>query len=258
MLHLIIIKGLIGLIVGLLVGLTGIGGGVLLLPLLIFGLGVPPIVAVGSDAAFNFFTKIGSAWLHWRKGTIRWRLVAALVLGSVPGSSCGVALLGYLRVVYGNGVNNVLRILAGLLLVIIPCLLLLQDLRRAEAFGPSCPDQGGRRKAVAIGFFSGILVGMTSIGSGSITMMLLMFFYPYAPIAIVATDIMHAVVVTGFTSLLHLRLGTVNPALLIALLAGSIPGGLIGTQLSTRVPGHWLKRILCGVLLLTGTRMLWI
>lgn len=258
MLHLIIIKGLIGLIVGLLVGLTGIGGGVLLLPLLIFGLGVPPIVAVGSDAAFNFFTKIGSAWLHWRNGTIKWGLVAALVTGSIPGSFCGVTLLAYLRAIYGNGVNNVLRGLAGLLLIIVPCLLLLQDQRQDEELTVPRPNQGSRWKAVAIGFISGILVGMTSIGSGSITMMLLMFFYPYAPIAIVATDIMHAVVVTGFTSLLHLRLGTVDPALLIALLVGSIPGGLIGTRLSTRVPGHWLKRILCGVLLLTGTRMLWI
>ncbi len=254
----LIVKVFVGLIVGVLVGLTGMGGGVLLLPLLVFGLGVPPIIAVGSDAAFNFFTKIGSAWLHWRRGTIRWGLVASLVIGSVPGTFCGVALLRYLLATYGNGVNNVLRDLVGLLLIIIPCLLLVQELRQPKELTPRRSNQGSRQKIIAIGFLSGISVGVTSIGSGTITMMLLLLVCPYSPIMVVGTDIMHAVVVTGFSSLLHVQLGTVDSRLLLALLAGSIPGGLLGTRLSTRVPGHWLRRILGAVLLLTGARMLWI
>src|SRR6202023_1574633 len=93
----LLLKILIGFMVGTLIGLTGLGGGVLLLPMLIFGLRVPPIIAVGSDALFNFFTKIPAGLLHLRKGTVRRRVVIALALGSVPGSAAGVALLVHIR-----------------------------------------------------------------------------------------------------------------------------------------------------------------
>jgi len=98
---LIAAKILVGFVVGVLIGLTGVGGGVLLLPILIFGLRVPAIVAVGSDALFNFFTKIPAGLLHLRKGTVRRKVVIALAVGSVPGSIAGVALLTHIRSLYG-------------------------------------------------------------------------------------------------------------------------------------------------------------
>ena len=98
---------------------------------------------------------------------------------------------------------------------------------------------------------------MTSVGSGSIIMMLLLLFYSFPPKIMVGTDIVHAVILTGVTSLLHFRLGNIDPNLVGALVIGSIPGGLLGSQLSTRVPMVWLRRILCTVLLVTGARMLW-
>ena len=104
--ELIAAKVLIGLVVGFLIGLTGLGGGVLLLPILIFGLKVPAIMAVGSDAAFNFLTKIPSSVVHLMKETVRRRVVVALAAGSVPGSILGVRLLQHLRVVHGAGVNE--------------------------------------------------------------------------------------------------------------------------------------------------------
>jgi hypothetical protein len=107
-----------------------------------------------------------------------------------------------------------------------------------------------------IGLFAGFLVGMTSVGSGSIIMMLLLLFYSYPPKVMVGTDIVHAMILTGVTSLLHFRLGNVDPSLVGYLLVGSIPGGLVGSYLSTRVPVLWLRRILCAILLLTGIRML--
>jgi uncharacterized membrane protein YfcA len=254
--HLVLLKVLIGLLVGTLVGLTGLGGGVLLLPLLIFGLGVSPIIAVGSDALFNSFTKVGSGYLHWRQGSVNWYLVAALLTGSAPGAFAGVAMLAHLRAIYGNGVNDFIRVASGLLLVIIPTLLLVQGQLRAFT-GQSKPTESRFRwEVVAIGLVAGFLVGMTSIGSGSVTMMLLMMMYPYAPLVMVGTDIVHAVALTSFTSFLHFRLGTIDPTLVACLLIGSIPGGLAGTWLSTYIPGHWLKRILCGVLFVTGVRML--
>jgi len=249
-------KILIGFTVGTLLGMTGMGGGVLLLPILIFGLKVPPIIAVGSDAVFNFVTKIGSSYVHLRRGTVRRRVVLALAVGSVPGSILGVSFLTHLRHVYGNGVNTFITHAIGVLLIFIPTLLLFQ-VRIEERVAGRPPTMKSFAGMSMIGLLAGALVGMTSVGSGSIIMMLLLMFYSYAPKVMVGTDIVHAVILTGVTSVLHWRLGNVNPTLVASLLIGSIPGGLLGSHLSTRVPVPWLRRILCSVLLATGARMLW-
>jgi uncharacterized membrane protein YfcA len=253
---LIAVKVLIGFVVGVLIGLTGIGGGVLLLPILIFGLRVPAIVAVGSDALFNFFTKIPASLLHLKKGTVRRKVVVALAVGSVPGSMAGVALLTHIRSLYGNGVNDFIKTAVGLLLIVIPTLMLFQK-RIEESVANRPPTMKSFAGMTIIGLFAGFLVGMTSVGSGSIIMMLLLLFYSFPPKVNVGTDIVHAVILTGVTGFLHLRLGNVDPKLVLSLLVGSIPGGLVGSHLSTRVPMLWLRRILCTLLLVTGARMLW-
>jgi len=252
----IALKISIGFVVGTLIGMTGLGGGVLLLPLLIFGLKVPPILAVGSDALFNFITKIGSSWVHLRKGTVRRKVVLALATGSVPGSVVGVSYLAHLRTVYGSGVNTFITSAVGLLLVCIPTLLLLQR-RIEEHVANRPPTMKSFAGMSAIGLVAGFLVGMTSVGSGSIIMMLLLLFYSFPPKVMVGTDILHAVILTGVTSAMHWRIGNIDFRLVATLLIGSIPGGLLGSHLSTRVPVPWLRRILCAVLLMTGARMLW-
>jgi len=252
----IAIKIVIGLLVGTLIGMTGLGGGVLLLPILIFGLRVSPIIAVGSDALFNFVTKIGSGLMHLRKRTVRRKVVLALATGSVPGSILGVSFLVHLRTIYGSGVNNFITSAVGLLLVFIPTLLLLQT-QIEEHVANRPPTMKSFVGMSVIGLVAGFLVGMTSVGSGSIIMMLLLLFYSYPPKVMVGTDIVHAVALTGVTSLLHWRAGNTDPTLVASLLIGSIPGGLLGSHLSTRVPVPWLRRILCAVLLATGARMLW-
>jgi len=249
-------KILVGFFVGTLIGLTGLGGGVLLLPILIFGLRVPAIVAVGSDALFNFFTKIPASLVHLKKGTVRRKVVLALAVGSVPGSATGVIYLTHLRHVYGNGVNDVIKLAIGILLVIIPLLLMFQT-RIEERIVNRSPTLKSFVGMTIIGLGSGFLVGMTSVGSGSIIMMMLLLFYSYPPKVNVGTDIVHAVVLTGVTGFLHFRLGNVDSNLVLALLVGSIPGGLLGSYLSTRVPVLWLRRILCFILLITGARMIW-
>ncbi len=170
---LIAAKILIGFVVGTLIGMTGVGGGVLLLPLLIFVLRVPPIVAVGSDALFNFVTKIGSSWVHLSKGTVRRKVVVALATGSVPGSILGVSLLGHLRTVYGSGVNTFITSAIGVLLICIPTLLLFQT-RIEEHVAHRPPTMKSLVGMTGIGLLAGFLVGMTSVGSGSIIMMLLL------------------------------------------------------------------------------------
>ena len=249
------VKIVIGFVVGTLIGLTGLGGGVLLLPLLIFGLKVPPIVAVGSDALFNFVTKIGSSWVHLKKGTVRRKVVLALAVGSIPGSILGVSFLKHLRDVHGGGVNTFITNAVGILLICIPILLLFQT-RIEDRVANRPPTMKSFVGMSFIGLLAGFLVGMTSVGSGSIIMMLLLMFYSFPPKVMVGTDIVHAVALTGVTSLLHWKMGNIDPGLVAGLLIGSIPGGLLGSQLSTRVPVLWLRRILCTVLLATGARML--
>lgn len=256
MIPLLAAKILIGFVVGVLIGLSGVGGGVLLLPVLIFGLKIPPIVAVGSDALFNFFTKIPAGLLHLKKGTVRRKVVVALACGSIPGSIGGVKLLMVIRHLYGDGVNNFIKIAIGILLIIIPTLLLFQ--RQIEERVVNRPPTMKNFAGMAvIGLIAGFLVGMTSVGSGSIIMMLLLLFYSFSPKVNVGTDIVHAVILTGVTGFLHFRLGNVDPTLVVSLLIGSIPGGLLGSHLATRVPMMWLRRILCTLLLITGARMLW-
>jgi uncharacterized membrane protein YfcA len=254
--ELLVLKVLVGFIVGILIGMTGVGGGVLLLPVLIFGLKVPALMAVGSDALFNFFTKVPASLMHLKKETVRRKVVLALATGSVPGSICGVNVLMHIRHVYGNGVNHFIKMAVGVLLLIIPLLLLFQH-HIEERVANRPPTMRGFAGMVVIGAVAGLLVGMTSVGSGSIIMMLLLLFYSFPPKVNVGTDIVHAVVLTGVTGLLHFRLGNVDPTLVLTLLAGSIPGGLIGSHLATRVPMLWLRRILCALLLITGARMLW-
>src|SRR5579864_3270780 len=253
---LLALKILVGFVVGLLIGMTGVGGGVLLLPVLIFGLRVPAIVAVGSDALFNFFTKIPAGILHLKKDAVRLKVVVALAVGSIPGSIGGVKLLMHIRHLYGDGVNSFIKTTVGVLLIVIPTLLLLQK-RIEERVANRPPTAKGFLGMVLIGLVAGFLVGMTSVGSGSIIMMLLLLFYRFPPKVNVGTDIVHAVVLTGVTGLLHFRLGNVDPGLVVTLLIGSIPGGLVGSHLSTRVPMLWLRRLLCALLLITGARMLW-
>jgi uncharacterized membrane protein YfcA len=253
---LLALKILVGFVVGVLIGMSGVGGGVLLLPVLIFGLRVPAIVAVGSDALFNFFTKIPASLMLLKKETVRRKVVVALAVGSVPGSICGVKLLMYIRHIYGDGVNNFIKSAVGLLLIVIPLLMLFQR-RIEERVANRPPTMKGFAGMALIGLIAGFLVGMTSVGSGSIIMMLLLLFYSFPPKINVGTDIVHAVVLTGVTGFMHFRLGNVDPGLVVSLLIGSIPGGLIGSHIATRLPMLWLRRLLCALLLITGARMLW-
>lgn len=250
------IKIFLGFIVGTLIGMSGLGGGVLMLPLLIFGLRIPPIIAVGSDAVFNFFTKIPAGLMHLHRGTVRPKVVLALAMGSVPGSILGVALLAHLRNIYGSGVNEFIKSAIGVLLVVIPTLLLFQT-RIENNLIQHRPTLKSFAGMTLIGLTAGFLVGMTSVGSGSIIMMLLLLLYSFPPKVNVGTDIVHAIVLTGVTGFLHFRLGNVEPGLVLSLLIGSIPGGILGSYLSARVPVLWLRRILCALLLATGARMLW-
>ena len=252
---LLLVKISAGMLVGTLIGLTGLGGGAALLPILIFVLRVPPIRAVGSAAAFNALTKIGAGFMHWRHRSVDWRLVSLLALGSVPGSFCGITVLAYLRSLYGNGVNDILKTAIGVLLICIPFLYVAQRLLARGVPRLNRPQRLSYIGISLIGLAGGFLVGMSSVGSGSIIMLFLMIFVRGSPAILVGTNIVHAIVLTAFASLLHIRLGTVDSSLVFPLLVGSLPGSVLGAQLSQRLPSHWIQGTLYVVLFLTGIGM---
>ncbi|HEY4901621.1 MAG TPA: sulfite exporter TauE/SafE family protein [Terriglobales bacterium] len=248
----------VGLVVGVLVGLTGLGGGMVLLPLLISVLGIPPILAVGSDAVINCITKIGAGGLHWRQGNVNWRLVLSLAYGSIPGAILGVMVLARVRASYGAGVNDFLKVAIGLLLILIPVAYLLKfPLTITQSPILAVQKSENSFGVTLIGFIAGLLVGITSIGSGSVILMLLMVFYGLPPALMVGTDIVHAILLAGLTGLLQFRLGNVNLQLVVCVLIGSFPGGLLGAYLTNHVPSTRLKQILCTLLVAVGARMLW-
>lgn len=249
---------IVGLIVGTLVGLTGLGGGMVLLPLLISVLGVPPIIAVGSDAVINCITKIGAGSLHWRQGNVSWPLVLNLAYGSIPGAVIGVTVLAWVRASHGNGVNDFLRAVIGALLLLIPIGYLVKLRSSQPEFSFSAlHEKKFRRGVTLIGFVAGLLVGVTSIGSGSVILMLLMVIYGFPPAMMVGTDVVHAVLLAALTGSLQFRLGNVNLNLVLWVLVGSVPGGILGAYLTNHVPSARLKQILCTLLMAVGARMLW-
>jgi len=250
----------LGLLVGTLVGLTGVGGGMLLLPLLISALGVPPILAIGSDAVINCVTKIGAGWFHWRRGNVNWRLVISLAYGSIPGAVVGVMILARLRATFGAGVNDLLKIVIGILLIVVPIAYLLEKATSAalEVAASAAREYRYSFGVTVIGFVAGVLVGVTSIGSGTVILMLLMVFYGFPPAVMVGTDIVHGVLLAGLTGLLQFRMGNVKLELVAWVLIGSVPGGLLGSYLTNYLPSSRFRQLLCAILVAVGARMLWV
>ncbi|HEV2488866.1 MAG TPA: sulfite exporter TauE/SafE family protein [Candidatus Acidoferrales bacterium] len=250
----------VGLAVGIMVGLTGVGGGALLVPILVIFMRVPPIIAVGTGAFFVAITKMGAAWSYHRQGHVEMGLVGRMAIGSVPGAVLGVAFLAFLRAHIGDQVNDVLKMMIGILLVATPVMALSKNyLERngkkslRDRLPPYITAANG---AVVVGFVGGCLVGITSMGSGSIIMTLLLLFYSRTVPTLVGTDIAHAAILGLVAGAGHLFLGTVDFRLLAALLLGSIPGAWVAAHLATSVHTAWLRRLLFSVLVAAGLSML--
>jgi len=242
-----------GLGVGVLVGLTGIGGGSLMTPLLIIFAGVPPVVAIGTDLAYGAVTKTVGGWRHLRQGTVDIGVSKWLAVGSVPGSLLGVLAVNRLHERYGGGFDNTLLFaIAGALLIVAAAVLgralfmphLLERERHSVAL-----STGVRAGAAGLGFVLGGLVGMTSVGSGALIGLALILVFRLTPHRVVGTDVFHAAVLLWSAGLAHWATGNVNLLLMANILLGSLPGVVIGTALITRVPAHGLRPALGCVLL---------
>jgi uncharacterized membrane protein YfcA len=249
-----------GFLVGGVVAATGVGGGILLLPLQMAGLHIPPIVAVGSDVTFMFFTKLWATLLNWKRGTVDSQLALGLLTGSIPGGLLGIGLLYFLRLRWGGyGVNSFLRTTIGLLLVVIPIFMLVMDRFRPRVVSSppnlSSPQRGHGEMSL-IGFLGGFLVGLTSVGSGSVIIMLLFLFYRRSTSVLIGTDIFHGMVLSGMLGLIHLQMHQVDLRLIVLMMAGAAIGVPFGSKLATLIPSVWLRRAVLLLLIPTGIMLL--
>ncbi len=243
--------------VGFVVGLTGVGGGSLMTPLLVLLFGLHPAVAVGTDLLFAAATKCCGTAVHQIGRTVEWRVVGRLAAGSVPAS---LAMLLVLRHVDGGGtmlaalIAHVLG--AALLLTALSLIFRRTILTLAHAWSFHRRPPLRNALTVALGAVLGALVTLSSVGAGAVGVTALVLLYPQLSIArIVGTDIAHAVPLTLVAGLGHLAIGTVDGALLASLLAGSLPGIALGSLLAPRVPERALRYLLAVVLALVGGRL---
>jgi uncharacterized membrane protein YfcA len=243
-----------GFVVGLLVGLTGMGGGVLMTPLLMLGLGMPATAAVGTDLAYSLFTKLAGSWQHLRQRTVDLALVRTLALGSVPASMLAVAILAWLEHRRTAGLEHGLARAIGGALVVAAGLLAWRAL--SGEMPKVHPVEHRRFAIMAVGALGGLLVGLTSVGSGSVIMALLVFFVPLEPRTLVGSDVVHGAILVGVAAAGHALLGNVDVGLAAQLLLGSVPGVIVGSRLTLKTPRRWLQAVLAFLLILSGLRLL--
>ena len=245
-----------GFAVGILIGLTGIGGGAIMTPFLILVLGTRPLVAVGTDLVYGAVTKIAGAWLHWRQGTVDTRLSLRLAAASVPAGVLAVLALQTLPESTHEADAAVQRAL-GIVLVIVAILMVI---RLRGDVSVTLPERWQRHLqgtgTYVVGGLVGALVGFTSVGSGSLLVPFLISVYPMTTARIVGTDVFHAALLVSATAAAHIYGDAVDWALAASLLIGSVPGVILGSWMAPKVPSRALRAALAVLLLLTGVKMM--
>jgi uncharacterized membrane protein YfcA len=248
-----------GFAVGAIVGLTGVGGGSLMTPLLVLVFGVPPATAVGTDLLYAALTKAGGTVAHGQKGHIDWQITGRLALGSIPAAAITLYALSQLP----RGSNFLAALIShglGFALVLTAIAILFG--RKLRDYAARHDDSSVRHQhlgkiTIAVGAVLGVLVTISSVGAGALGVAALFFLYPkLATVKIVGSDVAHAVPLTLVAGLGHWLLGGVDWALLGALLLGSLPGIWLGTQVSAKIPEHVLRRLLASMLVIIGGKLI--
>jgi uncharacterized membrane protein YfcA len=249
---------LVGLLVGFLVGMTGMGGGSLMTPLLILLLGQKPTVAVGSDLAYAAITKIVGGWFHRTQGDVHMKLALKMAIGSVPASILGVMVLKHFEAQDAELVQRFVRQSLGVMLLIVAAAMLLRSTKWIKHI--EVPGSPRRRRAgffwpILIGVVLGFVVGVTSVGSGTLFGVAMILVFGMRAHEMVGTDIVHAAMLTFAAAGAQVWAGHVDFVLVGNLLIGSIPGVLIGSRLVTVMPQKALRPTLAVVLLMSGFQM---
>ena len=249
-----------GLIVGLTVGLTGMGGGALMTPILVLLFHVQPLAAVSSDLVASLVMKPVGGAVHARRGTVHRPLVLWLSVGSVPAAFLGVVLLRLLG--GGRHIQDVVQLALGVALMLAAVCIVLKAIitLRRRLSSPLHQSRGAvtvrTAPTILIGALGGLIVGMTSVGSGSLIIVMLMFLYPSLRASeLVGTDLVQAIPLVGSAALGHVLLGDFRLALTASVIVGSLPGVYLGARLSANASPGLVRRALVLVLLLSGLKL---
>ena len=245
-----------GLVVGFIVGLTGVGGGSLMTPILLW-FGIPPTTAVGTDLLYAAFTKMGGVFVHHKKKNINWSITGWLSLGSVPAAVVTLWVLNSIKTDISS-INSIIKYSLGWALLFTSIavlfkkkLLVLSQKHSGDKFHSESKTQN--LLTVAIGVLLGVTVTLTSIGAGALGTVTLFFLFPLLPTPkLVGTEIAHAVPLTLVAGLGHASMGNLDVALLSQLLIGSLPGIFIGSMLSGKVPDLLLRNAIAIMLFFVG------
>jgi uncharacterized membrane protein YfcA len=247
-----------GLFVGLVVGVTGVGGGSLMTPILVLLFGVHPATAVGTDLLYAAATKSVGTAVHGFNGTVIWRVTGLLALGSAPTAFAMIFLLNHFGP-FGPGAAVLITTILGYALLLTAAAMLLR--RRIQAYaairvGRIHPTTRAALTVVT-GIVLGVFVSLSSVGAGALGVTALILLYPEVPTSqIVGSDIAHAVPLTLVAGFGHWLIGSVNFGTLGLLLIGSIPGIILGSFIAPRLPDAWLRPLLAAVLIFVGARLI--
>lgn len=250
---------LLGFLTGTLIGLTGTGGGVLLTPFLLLFTSFPAVVVIGTDIVNGAATKLLGAIEHRRLGQVHWRLAAFLIAGSVPGTLAGILFLRFLKAhLFAAQLDHVLKTILALTLLGVS--LFLPFVRNGRTTlvraWPDFNSAGDSLKLVIAGAVVGFMVAITSIGSGSLMMIFLLLLIPLPLGALVGTDILFGLVTMALAGSLHLWMGHFSPGLFLRLVVGSLPGVVIGSRLTRRIPERHFNWIFSLLYFSLGARLL--
>ncbi|MEN8259363.1 MAG: sulfite exporter TauE/SafE family protein [Pseudomonadota bacterium] len=254
---------LAGAVVGFVIGLTGIGGGSLMTPILVLGFGISPAIAVGTDLLYAAITKCSGVFFHQRHGTVDWKVVMLLGLGSIPASVATIILLDHFR---GHGFNyeKLMTLTLSIMLIITSIVIAIKN--RLLEFIHSSPLNNGATAGLLntwrpyittlAGTALGVLVTISSVGAGAIGAAILFLLYPRKKaISIVGTDLAHAVPLTAVAGIGHMHFGSVDVSLLVGLLCGGIPAIYLGSYLGKSLPDRVLRPLVSLILLALGIRL---
>jgi len=268
---------LVGLLVGFLVGLTGMGGGALLAPILILFFRIPPVWAVGTDIAYSTVTKAVGSIVHIRQRDVNFKVALWLACGSVPAALLSVGLVQYMRQHYGSIINGLIIHVIGYTLLLVAVLLIVKpfimrrlerkklEARKQEVLngqvttqGPTTWEKRYRPLVTAlVGAIVGFLVGLTSVGSGTLIIVSLAFLFPkLTSKELVGTDIFQAFMLLASAVIGYLNAGTINWTLVMLLLIGSLPGVFMGSKLSKYIPERIMRPVLATVLAISGWKLI--
>ncbi len=250
---------LLGLITGTLIGLTGTGGGVLLTPLLLLFTPFPAVVIIGTDIVNGAVTKLLGVFEHRRLGHVHWRLAGFLIAGSVPGTLAGILFISFLKVhLVGQQLDHVLKSVLAMTLFGVSLFLPFARNGRIKLPGTlaEVKSTSDSARLAAVGAVVGFLVAVTSVGSGSLLMIFLLLLVPLPFGELVGTDLLFGLVTMALAGSLHLWMGHFSRGLFLRLAAGALPGVVIGSRLTRRIPQRYFSWLFSILYFSLGARLL--